>query len=241
MNSHTIGKYAMQYLLESQAAKKPLQETPSSSNTVATKKPSQPPIQQQQQQQPRRWWSRSPRPEDILTKQERKILKAVKKKAQFLDRGISLCCIQIGFDGLIGLIPVVGDFIGLIFALFLVEKAMEANLPSKLVNQMLVNIAVDFFIGLVPIIGDILDIMYKCNTRNALLLEEYLIERRHYQLRKQQDIDTSYTPKATSSSTDIPHAVKDTTLQRQQQQQASHGSSKSASILQPKNKIGPSK
>ncbi|CAO3592195.1 unnamed protein product [Absidia cylindrospora] len=234
MNSHTIGKYAMQYLLESQAAKKTPQET-SSSNTMTTTKPSLPPIQQQ----PRQWWSRSPRPEDILTKQERKILKAVKKKAQFLDRGISLCCIQIGFDGPIGLIPVVGDFIGLIFALFLVEKAMEANLPSKLVNQMLINIAVDFFIGLVPIIGDILDIMYKCNTRNALLLEEYLIERRHYQIRKQQDIDTSYTPKATSSSTDIPQTAKDS--RQQQQQHAPHVSSKSATILQPKNKIGPSK
>ncbi|KAI8329929.1 hypothetical protein BC941DRAFT_441625 [Chlamydoabsidia padenii] len=196
MNSHTLGRYAMQYLLESQTPKKG-KDDPSGppSQTVKTTSPPQ---------EPRRWWSRRPRPEDILTKEERKILKAVKSRAHFLDRGFSCCCIQIGFDGLIGFIPVVGDFIGLIFAMFLVEKAMEAHLPSKLINQMLINIAVDFFVGLVPIIGDILDIMYKCNTRNALLLEEYLIQRRQYQLRK-QDIDTTYIPKSTSSATNIHH------------------------------------
>ncbi|CAO3647573.1 unnamed protein product [Cunninghamella echinulata] len=59
---------------------------------------------------------------------------------------------------------------------------MEARLPSKLVNQMLFNVAVDFLIGLVPIVGDILDIMYKCNTQNAILLEEYLIQRQRRKL-----------------------------------------------------------
>lgn len=134
MNSQTIGRYAMQYLLESQTTK---QIPDSSSHAVTISTPAQ---------EPRRWWSRRPRPEDILTKEERKILKSVKSRAHFLDRGFSCCCIQIGFDGLIGLIPVVGDFVGLIFAMFLVEKAMEAHLPSKLINQMLINVAVDFFV-----------------------------------------------------------------------------------------------
>jgi hypothetical protein len=30
----------------------------------------------------------------------------------------------------------------------------------------------------VPIIGDIMDIMFKCNTKNAILLENYLVKRR---------------------------------------------------------------
>lgn len=36
------------------------------------------------------------------------------------------------------------------------------------------NIAFDFVIGLVPFLGDLADAMYKCNTRNAVLLEKYL-------------------------------------------------------------------
>ena len=39
---------------------------------------------------------------------------------------------------------------------------------------MLVNNAVSAGVGLVPIVGDIVLAMYKANSRNAALLEEYL-------------------------------------------------------------------
>lgn len=55
---------------------------------------------------------------------------------------------------------------------------MEAQLPSELISRMMFNIVFDFLIGLVPIAGDVLDIMYKCNTKNAILLENYLLKRR---------------------------------------------------------------
>ncbi|KAI8089103.1 uncharacterized protein BX664DRAFT_332167 [Halteromyces radiatus] len=201
MNSktaQTVGKYAMQYLLESQSNKNKTNHPP----------PPPPPLISDKEP-PRRWWSRRPRPEDILTKEERKILKSVKNKAYFLDRGVNCCCFQIGFDGLIGFIPVVGDFIGLIFALFLIERAMDAHLPSKLINQMLINVAVDFLIGLVPIVGDILDIMYKCNTRNALLLEEYLIQRRQHQLRKKDSEQATSSQVVNKDDTYNRSKVKD--------------------------------
>ena len=77
-----------------------------------------------------------------------------------------------------GLFPVVGDGIGLLLALQLVHMAMEADLPNSVVSKMMFNITFDFFIGIVPVVGDILDIMFKANTKNAMLLEEYLIQRR---------------------------------------------------------------
>jgi hypothetical protein len=40
--------------------------------------------------------------------------------------------------------------------------------------QMIMNILFDFVIGLVPFVGDIADAAYKCNTRNAIILEKYL-------------------------------------------------------------------
>ena len=55
---------------------------------------------------------------------------------------------------------------------------MQANLPNELVSKMMFNIGVDFVIGLVPVVGDLMDIMYKCNTKNAILFENYLIQRR---------------------------------------------------------------
>lgn len=39
---------------------------------------------------------------------------------------------------------------------------------------MLINIVIDFLIGLVPLAGDLADAVYKCNSRNAVLLERHL-------------------------------------------------------------------
>ena len=50
-------------------------------------------------------------------------------------------------------------------------------MPHKIKNAMLMNLAFDFFIGLVPLLGDIADAIYKCNTKNYLLLEKELTRR----------------------------------------------------------------
>jgi hypothetical protein len=39
---------------------------------------------------------------------------------------------------------------------------------------MLMNVVLDCVIGFIPFIGDIADAIYKCNTRNAILLEKHL-------------------------------------------------------------------
>ena len=53
-------------------------------------------------------------------------------------------------------------------------EGVDGGLPSRLRMMMLINVAIDFFIGLVPFVGDIADALYKCNTRNAVLLEKHL-------------------------------------------------------------------
>lgn len=54
---------------------------------------------------------------------------------------------------------------------------IDGGLPGQIYSRMLINIVFDFFIGLVPFLGDIADAVYKCNTRNAILLEKYLREK----------------------------------------------------------------
>ena len=58
--------------------------------------------QSEAQQAKRYWWNKAPAADAILSKEERKLLKQVKSRAHFLDRAVSCCCFQIGFDGLIG-------------------------------------------------------------------------------------------------------------------------------------------
>ena len=64
----------------------------------------------------------------------------------------------------------------MLLALMVVASAskVEGGLPGSIRMRMLFNVALDFVIGLVPFVGDLADAMYKCNTRNAVLLEDYL-------------------------------------------------------------------
>ncbi|KAI9475543.1 MAG: hypothetical protein EXX96DRAFT_573737 [Benjaminiella poitrasii] len=139
-------------------------------------------------QQPHHWYSKQVKttPDIILTQHERTILHKVKKRAWYLDKGFHCCCFNIGLDGIVGLIPGIGDVLTAAMAIQLVKTASKADLPKWLIGKMMWNVMLDFIVGLTPVAGDILDILFKCNWRNALLLEEYLITRRMEEIRSEK-------------------------------------------------------
>lgn len=55
--------------------------------------------------------------------------------------------------------------------------SIEPALPKELKSKMVINLILDFLIGLVPLLGDIADAVYKCNTKNFVLLEKELNKR----------------------------------------------------------------
>lgn len=116
---------------------------------------------------------------DFIPAKDLKILDSVKRKAYRLDLQLSMCGFRIGWAGIIGLIPWVGDVIGLLFALQILHLAqtVEGGLPASVNLRMMSNIMFDFGIGLIPIVGDFINIMYKCNSRNFILLEEHLVKK----------------------------------------------------------------
>jgi uncharacterized membrane protein YgcG len=65
-----------------------------------------------------------------------------------------------------------------------IRTAAQANLPVTVLAHMLFNVGLDFLLGLVPFLGDLADMAYKANTRNAVVLENYLRERGRENLRK---------------------------------------------------------
>ncbi|KAI9488149.1 hypothetical protein BDB00DRAFT_982850 [Zychaea mexicana] len=138
------------------------------------------------------WWRKRPQADIILSAHDRQVLRKVKSRAWYLDRGFQCCCFTVGLDGIIGLIPVVGDVITLFLALNLVRVAARANLPNYIIFKMLMNVFIDFALGLTPVAGDILDILYKANWRNALILEEYLFIRRRDELREERSAGGNY-------------------------------------------------
>ena len=82
--------------------------------------------------------------------------------------------VRYGIDGLIGLIPVVGDIITTAISLWLVREARALGAPWYLTMRMLGNVALDGVVGIVPLAGDAFDVMFRANVRNVKLLHRWL-------------------------------------------------------------------
>jgi hypothetical protein len=81
---------------------------------------------------------------------------------------------RIGLDGLIGLIPGLGDVIGTLLSAYILFEAIQLGAPTTLLLRMAGNIALETLVGAIPILGDIFDIAWKANRKNADLLDAYL-------------------------------------------------------------------
>jgi len=83
--------------------------------------------------------------------------------------------IRYGLDGLIGLIPGLGDIITGLMSLFIVFVGWQRGISRITQARMLMNIVIDTAVGAVPILGDAFDVAWKANLRNVALLERHLI------------------------------------------------------------------
>lgn len=106
------------------------------------------------------------------TEKNQQRLKRIEAFARLMDAQfkIPFTPISIGVDGLIGIIPFVGDGVSLVLALYPVFEAHRMGATKSLKIKMLLNILIDTAIGSIPIIGDIFDIGFKANLRNAQLI-----------------------------------------------------------------------
>ncbi|HUR66886.1 MAG TPA: DUF4112 domain-containing protein [Chitinophagaceae bacterium] len=96
--------------------------------------------------------------------------------AQFRIPGTN---IRFGLDGLLGLIPGVGDFSSFLISIYIVSAAVNKGASGFVLARMLVNISLDALVGAVPLLGDIFDFAFKANQRNMKLLKEHYTEGRH--------------------------------------------------------------
>ena len=82
--------------------------------------------------------------------------------------------IRYGIDGIIGLIPVVGDIIATALSLWLVREARALGAPWHVTTRMLGNVAIQGVVGMVPVAGDAFDVLFRANMRNVRLLRRWM-------------------------------------------------------------------
>lgn len=98
------------------------------------------------------------------------------KLAWLLDGAIRVPGTQFrfGLDSIIGLIPGVGDVIGLLLGAGILYESVNVGAPRPLIMKMLGNGLADALGGLIPGVGDVFDFAFRANKRNAKLLIEHL-------------------------------------------------------------------
>jgi hypothetical protein len=109
-----------------------------------------------------------------LTHEQR--LARLEALAKLLDMAFVLpgTNVRYGIDGIIGLIPVIGDIITTAISLWLVREARALGVPWHITVRMLGNVALDGVVGAVPVVGDAFDVMFRANIRNMRMLRRWL-------------------------------------------------------------------
>lgn len=107
-------------------------------------------------------------------------LRAVRQRAETLSRLLDSAFripgtpVRVGLDSLIGLIPGVGDAVGIVLGGWFLVEAVRVDAPAGVLTRMAGNVAIDALVGVVPVLGDAFDVAFKANLRNARLLEAHL-------------------------------------------------------------------
>lgn len=120
-----------------------------------------------------------PELEQKLTTRQQKALQELDYLAWLLDESIRLPGgFRIGLDGIVGLIPGVGDATGFLISFWLVIKARRAGASRAVQLKMLGNVMIEFVVGAVPVLGDIFDFWFKANRRNLTELRRHILGQR---------------------------------------------------------------
>jgi len=97
------------------------------------------------------------RPGHVLSDEEE--LRLLDTLADLLDSRFVIpgTNIHFGLDGVLGLLPVIGDILSAFISLYLIQRASRLGLSPWLKARMLWNVALDTAIGAIPVVGDAFD------------------------------------------------------------------------------------
>lgn len=101
----------------------------------------------------------------------------LRRLAHVLDSSVPLPGgYRIGVDGIIGLIPGLGDAAGALLSSYILLEGHRLGASAPVLMRMAFNILLETVVGLVPVAGDLFDFAWKANRRNVALLEDHLGE-----------------------------------------------------------------
>lgn len=82
--------------------------------------------------------------------------------------------VRMGLDGIIGLVPVVGDLISGALSSYIIWEARRLGASRWVLGRMATNALIDTAFGAIPLVGDAFDVVFRTNVRNLALLRKHL-------------------------------------------------------------------
>lgn len=95
--------------------------------------------------------------------------------AKYLDELLRIpgTDIRFGLDFILGLFPVVGDFVVSGAGGIILVEALRSGVSFPVLARMALNMSINFLIGLIPGAGALMSIFFKSNTRNLAILTSW--------------------------------------------------------------------
>lgn len=114
------------------------------------------------------------------TRDRNQVRRRLKRLAWLLDSSIPIpgTRLSIGIDPLIGLVPFIGDLVGVLLSSAILVEAARLGAGRGVLMRMALNVAIEGLAGLVPLAGDVFDAAWKANQRNVRLLDQWCEEPR---------------------------------------------------------------
>lgn len=113
-----------------------------------------------------------------LGENQQAALKRMRFLANLFDDRFRLPVIgsRFGFDGVLGLVPGVGDAATSLVSLYLAAEGWRFGMSFMRILRMGFNVVIDMIFGTVPLLGDVFDFAWRANRKNVRLVLAHLEE-----------------------------------------------------------------
>lgn len=92
--------------------------------------------------------------------------------AWLMDNSLRVGPWSFGLDGVLGLIPGLGDMAGAAVSAVIIARAMQAGISKSAILRMTANVGIDALVGAIPFVGDLFDFAFKANMYNLQIYRE---------------------------------------------------------------------
>jgi hypothetical protein len=104
--------------------------------------------------------------------EQHRVLKRLERISRLFDEAIGIpgTPFRLGWDAILGLIPVVGDGATTLVSAYYMWEAQRMGARKRTLGKMLVNVGIDFVVGTIPLVGDLADVAWRANRKNMQVL-----------------------------------------------------------------------